>query len=103
MKSWAIWSGLIAISLAGQALALDLTAQELAGKRLYREGISSSDAQLTARVGASDMSVPASVLPCASCHGTDGRGRAEGGVRPPSLDWQRLALGQGARQANSRS
>ena len=94
---------LIAIGLTGQALALDLTPQEEAGKRLYREGVSSSDAQLTARVGASGMSVPANVLPCASCHGTDGRGRAEGGVRPPSLDWQRLALGEGDRQANSRS
>lgn len=86
----------------GPAVALDLSANEQAGKRLYREGLSSSDAQLTARVGASDISVPASVLPCASCHGNDGRGRSEGGVRPPSLDWQRLALGQGERESNSR-
>ncbi|MFJ4065801.1 ABC transporter substrate-binding protein [Pseudomonas sp. NPDC089996] len=87
----------------GSAWALELTPNEQAGKRLYRLGVSASDAQLTARVGASDMSVPASVLPCASCHGTDGRGRAEGGVRPPSLDWQRMALGQGERQSNGRS
>ncbi|QCI12652.1 c-type cytochrome [Pseudomonas putida] len=87
----------------GSALALDLTANEQAGKRLYREGVSSSDVQLQARVGASDMRVPASVLPCGSCHGNDGRGRAEGGVRPPSLDWRRLASGQGERQANGRS
>ncbi|MDD2145632.1 ABC transporter substrate-binding protein [Pseudomonas putida] len=84
------------------ALALGLTDHEQAGKRLYREGVSSSDAQLQARVGASDITVPASVLPCASCHGNDGRGRAEGGVRPPGLDWQRLALGQGPREANGR-
>ncbi|WP_376786945.1 c-type cytochrome, partial [Pseudomonas soli] len=69
--------------------AVQLSEQELAGKRLYREGVSSSDAQLLARVGPGDMSVPASVLPCAGCHGNDGRGRSEGGVRPPSLDWQR--------------
>jgi len=93
---------LISLSLCSSAFALDLTDHEQAGKRLYREGVSSSDAQLQARVGASDMTVPASVLPCASCHGNDGRGRAEGGVRPPSLDWQRLALGQGARTANGR-
>jgi len=89
--------------MAPFASALDLTDHEQAGKRLYREGVSSSDAQLQARVGASDISVPASVLPCASCHGNDGRGRAEGGVRPPNLDWQRLAQGQGAREANGRS
>ena len=89
--------------MAPFASALDLTEHEQAGKRLYREGVSSSDVQLQARVGASDISVPASVLPCASCHGNDGRGRAEGGVRPPNLDWQRLAQGQGAREANGRS
>jgi len=91
------------LGMAPFASALDLTDHEQAGKRLYREGVSSSDAQLQARVGASDISVPASVLPCASCHGNDGRGRAEGGVRPPNLDWQRLAQGQGAREANGRS
>ncbi|MGJ7550663.1 cytochrome c/ABC transporter substrate-binding protein [Pseudomonas alloputida] len=100
MKPWAV---LMSLALCGPALALDLTPNEQAGKRLYRQGVSSSDAQLMARVGASDISVPASVLPCASCHGADGRGRAEGGVRPPSLDWQRLALGQGERQSNARS
>ncbi|MDD1012669.1 ABC transporter substrate-binding protein [Pseudomonas rubra] len=84
------------------ASALDLSPQEQAGKRLYREGLSSSDAQVSARVGAADMLVPASVVPCASCHGNDGLGRAEGGVRPPSLNWQRLAGGQGARQVNGR-
>lgn len=82
--------------------AVQLSEQELAGKHLYREGVSSSDAQLLARVGPGDMSVPASVLPCAGCHGNDGRGRSEGGVRPPSLDWQRLALGPGNREANNR-
>lgn len=93
----------MSLSLSGLVAALELTPAEQAGKRLYREGLSSSDAQVMARVGASDMTVPASVLPCASCHGNDGRGRAEGGVRPPVLDWQRLALGQGERQANGRS
>ncbi|MGE8389451.1 MAG: ABC transporter substrate-binding protein [Pseudomonas sp.] len=94
---------MLGLAVCAPALALELTASEQAGKRLYREGLPRSDAQLTARVGASNMTVPASVLPCASCHGTDGQGRAEGGVRPPSLDWQRLALGQGPRQSNGRS
>ncbi len=99
LASACLW---LALALCTPALALDLSEHEQAGKRLYREGVSSSDAQLQARVGASDISVPASVLPCASCHGNDGRGRAEGGVRPPSLDWQRLALAQGERETNSR-
>ncbi|ANI03877.1 cytochrome C [Pseudomonas putida SJTE-1] len=99
----AIWlTCVLGMASSTSALALDLTDHEQAGKRLYREGVSSSDAQLQARVGASGITVPASVLPCASCHGNDGRGRAEGGVRPPSLDWQHLALGQGPREANGR-
>lgn len=93
---------LLLLCLCQSALALELSPQEQAGKRLYREGVSASAAQVTARVGASDMSVPASVVPCASCHGDDGQGRPEGGVRPPSLDWQRLALGQGVQQINGR-
>lgn len=97
--------GTLALLLVATSLvqALDLSPAELAGKRLYREGLSSSDAQVSARVGAADMLVPASVVPCASCHGADGLGRAEGGVRPPSLSWQRLAVGQGQRQVNGRT
>lgn len=93
---------LLILGVSHAAQALDLTAAELAGKRLYREGLSSSDAQVSARVGAADMLVPASVVPCGSCHGADGLGRAEGGVRPPALSWQRLAMGQGLRTVNGR-
>ena len=92
----------VALQLTASAGALELTTQEAAGKRLYREGFSSSGAQVTARVGAADMSVPGSVLPCANCHGNEGAGKPEGGVRPPVLSWQRLVLGSGTRQANGR-
>ncbi|MFY9961585.1 ABC transporter substrate-binding protein [Pseudomonas sp. Hg5Tf] len=94
---------LLMLVASNVSLALDLSPAELAGKRLYREGVSSSDAQVSARVGAADMLVPASVVPCGSCHGADGLGRAEGGVRPPPLSWQRLALGQGQRSVNGRA
>ncbi|PWB33996.1 branched-chain amino acid ABC transporter substrate-binding protein [Pseudomonas sp. SDI] len=90
------------MSVAQSAQALELNAQELAGKRLYREGLSATGGEVTAWVGAADMQVPASVTPCAGCHGADGQGRPEGGVRPPALSWQRLALGQGERQVNGR-
>ncbi|MDD0974748.1 ABC transporter substrate-binding protein [Pseudomonas fontis] len=103
MNLWRSGLLLLALSLGNPALALDLSPQELAGKRLYREGVSAAGAEVVARVGAADMQVPASVTPCASCHGADGQGRPEGGVRPPSLSWQRLALGRGERQANGRA
>ena len=37
------------------------------------------------------MPVPATALPCAGCHGRDGLGRPEGGVRPTNITWQNLA------------
>jgi ABC-type branched-subunit amino acid transport system substrate-binding protein len=88
------------ISLA--AHALPLSPGESAGKRLYREGLSASGEPIMARVGAADMLLPASSLPCANCHGADGLGRPEGGVRPPDLNWSRLTSKYGQQQINGR-
>src|SRR5437016_418655 len=52
------------------------------GKEIYTRG------EGTALVG--ETRVSAAIVPCASCHGGDGRGRAEGGVRP--ADIRRAAL-----------
>jgi ABC-type branched-subunit amino acid transport system substrate-binding protein len=89
------------ITLTAQALPLSLS--ESAGKRLYREGVSASGEPIMARVGATDMVLPATSLPCASCHGEDGLGRPEGGVRPPDLRWSRLAGSHGQQHINGRS
>ena len=94
------------ILLAGVSLgaaALPLTDEESAGKRLYREGVSASGESIMARVGAAGMVLPATSLPCANCHGADGLGRPEGGVRPPELSWSRLASTYGQQQINGRS
>lgn len=89
------------ISCATHALAL--TSSESAGKRLYREGVSASGEPIMARVGASGMLLPASSLPCANCHGNDGLGRPEGGVRPPDLTWSRLTSTYGQQHINGRA
>ncbi|BBP70102.1 hypothetical protein PHLH6_21060 [Pseudomonas sp. Seg1] len=94
------------ILLAGVSLgasAVPLTAQEAAGKRLYRQGLSASGEAIMARVGAADVLLPATSLPCANCHGADGLGRPEGGVRPPELNWARLTSTYGQQQVNGRS
>lgn len=88
------------ISLA--AHALPLSPSESAGKRLYREGVSASGEPIMARVGAADMLLPATSLPCANCHGADGQGRPEGGVRPPDITWSRLSSSYGQQQVNGR-
>lgn len=82
--------------------ALPLSPSESAGKRLYREGVSASGEPIMARVGAADMLLPATSLPCANCHGADGLGRPEGGVRPPDISWSRLNSTYGQQQVNGR-
>lgn len=83
--------------------AAPLTPEESAGKRLYREGVSASGEPIMARVGAANMVLPATSLPCANCHGADGLGRPEGGVRPPDLSWSRLTSTYGQQQVNGRN
>ncbi|MHC8406934.1 cytochrome c/ABC transporter substrate-binding protein [Pseudomonas sp. TMB3-21] len=83
--------------------ALPLSPSESAGKRLYREGVSASGDPIMARVGAADVLLPATRLPCANCHGADGLGRPEGGVRPPDISWSRLSSTYGQQQINGRN
>lgn len=77
----------LAIALAASGA---LTPQQERGKHLYLTGESTAKRPVTALLGADAVEVAASVVPCANCHGRDGRGRAEGGVRPPSLQWDVL-------------
>ncbi len=101
-----MWRALLLVALfapSGLSVALDLSAEEAAGKRIYLEGVSATGAEISARVGAADTLLPAAILPCANCHGADGRGRPEGGVRPPDITWRRLSLPYGQLQANGRS
>ncbi|MBM7059201.1 ABC transporter substrate-binding protein [Pseudomonas sp. UL073] len=94
---------LLCLGLAvGPALGLTLSDDEAAGKRLFVEGVSLSGGEVLAKVGAGATVLPASALPCASCHGADGRGRPEGGVRPPDITWRRLTTHYG-QQINGRS
>ncbi|MNI10728.1 hypothetical protein D3C73_638500 [compost metagenome] len=102
MKTPVILGLLMCCGLALTAQALPLTPSENAGKRLYREGKSESGEPIMARVGAANMVLPATSLPCANCHGADGLGRPEGGVRPPDLSWSRLTSSHGQQQINGR-
>lgn len=65
------------------ALADGLSALERLGRQIYKEG--KGDAPVQALLGSSQTAIAASVVPCASCHGDDGRGRPEGGVVPAEV------------------
>jgi ABC-type branched-subunit amino acid transport system substrate-binding protein len=67
-----------------------LTDQQRRGKQLYILGTSPSGRPVGAFFGASREAVPAALVPCANCHGRDGRGRPEGGIEPPDLTWAAL-------------
>jgi ABC-type branched-subunit amino acid transport system substrate-binding protein len=74
---------------AAMALGTELTPQQLRGKRLYLTGESDAGG-ITALLGADQVEVAASVVPCAGCHGRDGRGKPEGGLLPSNLRWDVL-------------
>ena len=80
----------VALLFALPAGARELTPEELRGRQIYRTGESPSGQPITAAVGVEDLELPATALPCMSCHGRDGRGKAEGGVRPSNLQWDAL-------------
>jgi len=75
--------------LSGPLLA-DPGAAESRGRQIYTEGTSPTGGDITATVGSEGLSLPASAVPCASCHGPDGLGRPEGGVLPPDIRWSEL-------------
>ncbi|HSF44204.1 MAG TPA: ABC transporter substrate-binding protein [Thermoanaerobaculia bacterium] len=72
------------------------------GKRIYLEGVSPSGAEITAVMSEASVEVPASAVPCAGCHGRDGKGRPEGGVSPTDLTWQALTKPYGVTLASGR-
>lgn len=82
-------SGLAVFAVA--LLAVQSGAGSVAGgEQIYREGLSPRGTPITANVGGSDA-LPAALLPCMNCHGADGRGRREGGVRPADISPAALA------------
>jgi ABC-type branched-subunit amino acid transport system substrate-binding protein len=60
------------------------------GRQIYSTGVPVNGAPLSASVGDPAMDVPASILKCSNCHGSDGRGKAEGGVTPANIRWEEL-------------
>jgi len=76
-----------------------LTAAQLRGKAIYLRGESTTGHPVTAVLSEEGDAVPAAVVPCANCHGEDGRGKPEGGVRPPDITPESRAR---ATEVNSR-
>jgi len=83
--------------------AAELTPAEQRGRQIYLEGTSPSGGEIVAVLGDAQIEVPAASVPCASCHGRDGRGRPEGGVSPSDLRWESLTRPYGVTHPSGRS
>lgn len=88
-----VLAALLAV-IAPAALAAGGDAER--GRSIYVRGLTAEDGAILAAFGDEGFEVEASVLPCASCHGADGRGRAEGGISPSDLTWSALTHPRGA-------
>lgn len=88
--------------LYGPALAEPLTPQEALGKRIYIDGVGTPGGKILALVGDPSVTMPATAIPCANCHGFDGLGRPEGGVVPSNITWSHLTKPYDHRHANGR-
>ena len=75
--------------------AIELSEQELRGKQIYLQGESRSGAPITVLVSRGGTPIAASLLPCSGCHGEDGKGRPEGGVKPSDITWKTLTASYG--------
>ena len=83
--------GMCALALAAEEPAPSVRSAAISrGRQIYSTGVPANGAPLSASVGDPAMDVPASILKCSNCHGSDGRGKAEGGVTPANIRWEEL-------------
>jgi ABC-type branched-subunit amino acid transport system substrate-binding protein len=83
-------------------LAQAVAAAQSRGRQIYVQGTSPSGKEILAYVGDASLEVPAGTLPCAGCHGLDGRGKPEGGVNPSNLTWEFLTKPYGVKHESGR-
>ena len=72
-----------------------LTPEQEAGRVLYQEGESAFGDAFSGRLGIARQPLPGTALRCGNCHGVDGLGRPEGGIRPGNITWSELTKSYG--------
>jgi ABC-type branched-subunit amino acid transport system substrate-binding protein len=71
------------------------TPEQEAGRALYQEGESAFGDAFSGRIGIGQQQVPGPAVRCGNCHGPDGLGRPEGGIRPVNITWSELTKSYG--------
>src|SRR6185503_18694129 len=97
------WLVVLICVVPAVATAQDSLAQKQSrGRQIYVQGTSPSGKEILAYVGDASLEVPGSTLPCAGCHGLDGRGKPEGGVNPSNVTWEFLTKPYGVKNESGR-
>jgi ABC-type branched-subunit amino acid transport system substrate-binding protein len=93
----AVLAGAMAVSAA------ELSPLERLGREVYTKGLG-ANTEIVALLGDGQTRIAAPVMPCASCHGADGKGREEGGIIPSDITSASLAVAHddGARGGRKR-
>ncbi len=81
------FSLMIAITLSAESRAWEdpLTPDERLGRRIYQQGSTESGPELRVSFAGVDGDLAATLFRCAQCHGIEGQGTEEGGLRVPPL------------------
>jgi ABC-type branched-subunit amino acid transport system substrate-binding protein len=82
--------------------AAALTPLEESGRAIFENGASPVGDVFSARLGMGEQELPGVAVRCANCHGSDGLGRPEGGVRPANITWSELTKAYGHIHDNGR-
>ncbi len=84
----ALWT--LALCFVTAGAGAELTPAEERGKRIYTQGSGSSGEEIVAVLRNQTIELPATALPCVTCHKADGSGSPEGGLVPSNLTWPSL-------------
>lgn len=103
----AVFAVFVAVPASSEELSSEeLSTEEELGREIFLRGGPEGGREITAFLtggGAGPgTELPASMLPCASCHGDDGRGGEEGGVNPSDITWPALTRPYRVRHASGR-
>jgi ABC-type branched-subunit amino acid transport system substrate-binding protein len=94
--------GAVLFLIAAPSGAASLSPDEEAGRAIFQDGESVFGDVFSGRLGIAQQRVPGTAARCANCHGSDGRGRPEGGVRPANITWSELTKPYGHEHDNGR-
>jgi hypothetical protein len=76
--------------------AQELTPLEKRGQHIYLTGTTGKGEAIPTYLGESTNTIPSYLFACVNCHGPDGRGIPEGGVKPSNITWHDLTKPYGA-------